>query len=70
MITEELGIGTESVLLILTENLGKRKLCRRLVPPRLTPEQMEMRIGACGDLIAMADGDRNFLKNIVTDDVF
>ncbi|GFU47059.1 mariner Mos1 transposase [Trichonephila clavipes] len=26
-----------------------------------------MRLGACGDLIDMADGDRNFLNNIVTE---
>ncbi|GFQ86673.1 hypothetical protein TNCT_398211 [Trichonephila clavata] len=32
MIAEELGIDTESVRLKLTEDLGKRKFCCRLVP--------------------------------------
>ncbi|GFU62290.1 hypothetical protein TNCV_2108631 [Trichonephila clavipes] len=34
-----------SVSLILTEDLGKGKLCCRLVPHRLTPEQIEMWLG-------------------------
>ncbi|GFV80294.1 protein GVQW3 [Trichonephila clavipes] len=68
MIAEELGIDTESVRLILTEDLGKRKLCCRLVSHRLMPEQMEMRLDAYGNLSDMADGDRNFLNNIVAGD--
>ncbi|GFU07484.1 uncharacterized protein TNCV_2224791 [Trichonephila clavipes] len=65
MITKELRTGTEYVRLILTEDFGKQKLCCRLVPHRLTPEQIEMRHGTCGGLIDMADGDRNFLNNSV-----
>ncbi|GFW88156.1 hypothetical protein TNCV_218281 [Trichonephila clavipes] len=38
------------------------------MPNRLTPEQIEMRLGTCGDLIDMAGEDRNFLNNIVTSD--
>ncbi|GFX53379.1 mariner Mos1 transposase [Trichonephila clavipes] len=68
MIAEGRGFGIESVHLMLTEDLGKRKLCCRPIPHRLTHEQMEMRLGACGNLIDMTDGDRNFLNNIVTDD--
>ncbi|GFU21309.1 mariner Mos1 transposase [Trichonephila clavipes] len=59
MIEEELGIGTESVRLILNEDLDKRKLCCRLVLHRLTPEQMEMRPGAWR---------QNLMNNIVTGD--
>lgn len=54
--------------LCLAKIFGKRKLCCRLVSHHLIPEQMEMRLAACGDLIVMADGDRNFLNNIVTGD--
>ena len=68
MIAEELGVGRESAHLIVTEDLGKRKLCSRLVPHTLTPEQMQHRLDACGDLIDMADRDPNFLKTIVTGD--
>lgn len=68
MIAEELGIGVESARLIVTVDLGKRKLCSKLVPHRLTPEQMQYRLDACGDLIDTADQDRNFLKCIVTGD--
>lgn len=58
MIAEKLGIGTESTRLILTKDLRKRKLCCRLAPHCLTPEQREMKLGTCGDLIEMADGDK------------
>ncbi|GFX17283.1 uncharacterized protein TNCV_1064851 [Trichonephila clavipes] len=68
MIAEQLGICPENVCLLLAEDLGKRKLCCRRVSHRLTPEQMEMRLGACGNLIDMADGDINFLNNIVNGD--
>ncbi|GBM96399.1 hypothetical protein AVEN_142710-1 [Araneus ventricosus] len=68
MIAEEVGIGRETAHLIVTQDLGKRKLCYRLVPHTLTPEQMQLRLDACGDLIDMADRDSNFLKTIVTGD--
>jgi histone-lysine N-methyltransferase SETMAR len=41
MIVESLNIPTTVVLQILKEDLGKRKLCARLVPHFLTPEQRE-----------------------------
>ncbi|GFW00831.1 HTH_48 domain-containing protein [Trichonephila clavipes] len=60
MIEKELGIGTERVRFILTEDLGKRNICCTLAPHRLTPEQMEILLGA--------GRDRDFLNNIVTVD--
>ena len=39
MIAESLNIPKTVVLLILKEDLGKRKLCARFVPHSLTPEQ-------------------------------
>ncbi|GFU97517.1 glypican-6 [Trichonephila clavipes] len=68
MIPEELVISTENVCFILTEDMGKQKLCCRLIPHRLTPEQMDMRLGTCGNLIDMAEEERKFLNNIVTGD--
>ncbi|GFV44083.1 uncharacterized protein TNCV_3572041 [Trichonephila clavipes] len=68
MIAEELRIRTESVHLILTDDLGKRKLCCRLARHHLAPEQMEMLLCACGDLIGMSDEDRNVLNNIAIGD--
>ncbi|GBN25324.1 Mariner Mos1 transposase [Araneus ventricosus] len=64
-IAEEVRIGRD---LIVTQDLGKRKLCYRLVPHTLRSEQMQLRLDACGDLTDMTDRDPNFLKPIVTGD--
>lgn len=66
MIEEEVGINHETAHLIVTQDLGKRKLCSRLVPHNLTPEQLQLRLDACADFIDMVDQDPNFLKTIVT----
>ena len=39
MITDRLSIGKETVCWIVTEDLGKRKICTRFVPHALTTEQ-------------------------------
>jgi hypothetical protein len=39
MIADELQFGKTSVYLILTEDLEMRKICAKIVPKLLTPEQ-------------------------------
>jgi orotate phosphoribosyltransferase-like protein len=39
MIADRLNIGKETVRWIVTEHLGKRKICARFVPHALTAEQ-------------------------------
>lgn len=68
MIAESLNMSVGSVFTIMTEDLKKKKLCARFVPHSLTTEQKEHRIASSEDLIATADQDPNFLKNIVTGD--
>ena len=41
MIADGLSIGKETVRRIVTEDLGKRKICARFVPHALTKEQKE-----------------------------
>ena len=63
---------------ILKEDLGKRKLCARLVPHSLTPEKREdrvtsyrvtsYRVTSYQDIFAIADADKNFVNNIITGD--
>ena len=65
MIVESLNIPKTVVLRILKEDLGKRKLCTRLVPHSLTPEQRVDRITSCQDIIAMADADKQFLTKLL-----
>jgi hypothetical protein len=65
MIPQSLKIPKTVVLRILTEDLGKRKLCARFVPQSLTTEQREDRVTSCQDIIAMVDADKNFLNKII-----
>ena len=65
MITESLNIPKAVVLRILKEDLGKTKLCARLVPQSLTPEQREDRVTSCQDISMMADADKNFLTKLL-----
>jgi hypothetical protein len=64
MIAESLNI-PKTVLQILKEDLGKRKLCAHFVPHSLTPEQRKERVASCQAIIAMADADK-FFSNIFT----
>jgi hypothetical protein len=68
MIAESLNIPKTVVLQILKEDLGKRKLCARLVPGFLTLEQREDQVTSCKYLIAMANAEKNFLNKIITGD--
>jgi hypothetical protein len=63
MISESLNI-PKTLVRILKEDLGKRKLCASFVPQSLTLEQWEDRVTSCQD-IAMADADKkkNFEQN-------
>ena len=58
MIAESLNI--PKIVVLLKEDLGKRKLCARSVPHSLTPEQREDRVTSCLDIIAMANADKKF----------
>jgi hypothetical protein len=68
MISESLSFPKTVVLRILKEDLGQRKLCARFVPHCLTPEQREVRVTSCQDIIAMADAEKSFFNKIITGD--
>ena len=44
LITEELGISKDTVHTIVRQDLGKRKICSRFVPHKLTDEQKAKRM--------------------------
>lgn len=64
----QLHISDTSILQILTEHLGLRKVCARFVPHKLTDDQKVLRIQHCIDLVEEDKKDRNFRKSIVTGD--
>jgi len=62
MIAEYLNILKTVVILILKQDLGKRKMCARFVPQSLTPEQRVEPVTSCQDITALADTNKHFLK--------
>ena len=61
IMANELNLPREIVQTILTQDLGKRKLCATFVPHYLSDEQKQRRMDSCGDFINAADKDDTFL---------
>jgi hypothetical protein len=68
MLTDEVGIGKDTVRKIVVEDFRKPKICSRFVPQSLTPEQKDRRTAACQRMIAKTDSDPEFFKNFVAGD--
>ena len=56
MLADEINMNRETVRLILTEELGIRKICAKMVPRNLTEQQRDARLSAVFD-IQMHCGD-------------
>ena len=68
-IEELTGIHSSSVLKILCERLGLRKICTRWVPHLLTDEQKQSRVRLASQVIEKYDNcDPRCLEEIVTGD--
>jgi len=65
-VAELINIDKETVQQILHNNFNMKKVCLKMVPRLLTPEQKEIRI--CVDTLQNIENDPNFLENIVTCD--
>jgi hypothetical protein len=67
MITDELQTGKTSVYSILMEDLEMRKICAKIVPKLLTPEQKLRRKQCCIDRKALEESNA-FLERVITGD--
>jgi len=65
---DEVGISIGSCHEIFTEKLQMRRVSEKFVPRLLTDDQKENRIEISQELLANANGNGNFLKNIITGD--
>jgi len=65
MIAGELGLPKSSVHNILTQNLGMKKVCAKIVPRVLMDEQKERRIACCQEWQSLGD---DFLNHVITGD--
>ena len=66
MITDKLGMNSKSVWKIITEDLGMRKICTKMVPRLLNKEQKERRVQVYQDILEQLETESNLLKRIVT----
>lgn len=67
-VAETVGIDKESVRQILHENFNMRKVCSKMVPKILTPEQKESRMEICSDILKNIRKDPELLERVITCD--
>ena len=66
MIADELGMNSEWVWRIITEDLGMRKTCAKIVLRLLNEGQKERRVQVCQDILDQIKTEPNLLKRVVT----
>jgi len=67
-VADEVGVGIGSCHQIFTEKLQMRRVSAKSAPCLLTDDQKENCADISQELLAKANGNENFLKNIVTRD--
>ena len=67
-IAAEVGISTDSVHSILTEDLNPRRASAKFGPTLLTEQQKELRKEISEDMLDLANHDPEFIKTIITGD--
>ena len=63
MIANELGKNSERVWRIITEDLGMRKICSKMVPRLLNEGQKERRVQVCQDILEQLETEPNLVKS-------
>lgn len=68
MIAEMVNIDKETARQILHDNLNMRKVCAKMVPRLLSPDQKENRKRICTDILKEIENNPNFLERVITCD--
>ena len=68
MIADELSMNSERVWRIITEDLGMRKVCAKMVPRLLNDGQKENRVQVCQDILKQLEITPDLLSRVVTGD--
>ena len=66
MITDELGMNSERVWRIITEDLGMRKIYAKMAPRLLNKGKKERHVLVCQDILEQLETGPNLLKKVVT----
>ncbi|XP_026814323.1 protein GVQW3-like [Rhopalosiphum maidis] len=67
-LSSECNISIGSCQTILTEDLGMRRVCAKMVPKLLSQDQKNHRIEVCQSLKERIQNDPGFIKNVITGD--
>jgi hypothetical protein len=59
-VAELINNDNETVRQILPNNFNVKKVCSKMVPRILTPEQKEIRMNICADILQNTENDPNF----------
>jgi predicted DNA-binding protein YlxM (UPF0122 family) len=62
MIAEMVNIDKKTVRQVLHEDLNMTKVCSKMVPRLLTPEQKENRNRICTDILEQIQADSHFFR--------
>ncbi len=68
MIANTVNADTESVRKILHDKLNKKKVCAKLVPKSLTPDQKLPRQQICSEFLERLNEEPELMENIITCD--
>ena len=68
MFAYELGMNRETVRTILTDNLGTRKVCTKMVPKLLSDDHKEYQVNVCRNILETIDEEPEFLGKVITGD--
>ena len=66
MIADELEINRNSAWKIITEDLGMRKICAKMVPKLLDDDQRERRVEVCQDILEHLQTEPDLLQRVIT----
>ncbi|XP_066261786.1 protein GVQW3-like [Euwallacea similis] len=68
MIRQELNLTHTTVHQILTNELGMRKICSKMVPKNLSKNQKDIRKERCLDFLESIENEPNFVERVITGD--
>jgi len=68
MISSEINLNQFTVHQILTQDLGMRKVCAKMVPKNLTTERKANRRDMCLDLLDRFERETEFFSRVITGD--
>ena len=66
MIADEVNVNQEAVDRILTEELGMRKICAKMVPRNLTQQQRDACVSVSAEQLEQVEADPDLMERVIT----